>query len=44
VRPRQDDIIDNIAADSEHYARCTLTLRVGEQDPLWQRSAARAAA
>ena len=40
----QDDIIDNIAADGEHYARCTLTVRLGEKDALWERvQAARAA-
>ena len=30
-----DDIIDNLEADSEYYARCSLTIRVGEQDALY---------
>ena len=32
-----DDIIDAIEADSEHYARCSMTIRVGEKDELWSR-------
>ena len=32
-----DDIIDALEADSEHYARCSLTIRVGEKDELWSR-------
>lgn len=38
-----DDIIDALEADSEHYARCSLTIRVGEKDALWGRLTAAAA-
>ena len=30
-----DDVIDNLAADPLHYAKAAITIRVGEQDPLW---------
>lgn len=32
----QDDIIDNLEADGDYYARCSLTIRVGEKDALWK--------
>jgi len=30
-----DDIIDNIERNSEHYATCAITCRMGEADALW---------
>ena len=30
-------IIDNLERDGEHYAKCGLTMRVGERDELWKR-------
>lgn len=32
-----DDVIDNIERDSEHYAKCAITGRMGENDELWRR-------
>ena len=32
-----DDVIDALEADSEHYAKCSVTVRVGEKDELWSR-------
>lgn len=32
-----DDIIDALEADSEHYAKCSVTIRVGEKDELLSR-------
>ena len=32
-----DDIIENLERDGEHYAKCGLTMRVGERDELWKR-------
>ncbi len=37
-------MIDNLAADSEHYARATLTVRVSESDALWAAAQAALAA
>ncbi len=39
----QDDVIDALQADGEHYAKVALTVRVGEKDALAQRYAAAAA-
>jgi m7GpppX diphosphatase len=30
-----DDVIDNLASDPLYYAKKAITIRVGEQDPLW---------
>lgn len=30
-----EDVIDNLAADPMYYAKAAITIRVGEQDPLW---------
>ena len=32
-----DDVIENLERDGEHYAKCGLTMRVGERDELWKR-------
>ena len=32
-----DDVIDNIERDSEHYAKCAITGRMGENDELFRR-------
>jgi m7GpppX diphosphatase len=32
-----DDVIENLERDSEHYAKCGLTCRMGEKDKLWKR-------
>lgn len=32
-----DDVIENLERDSEHYAKCGLTCRMGEKDELWKR-------
>ena len=32
-----DDIIENLERDSEHYAKCSITCRMGERDELWRR-------
>jgi len=32
-----DDVIENIERDSEHYAKCSITCRMGENDELWRR-------
>lgn len=32
-----DDVIENIERDSEHYAKRSITLRMGENDELWRR-------
>jgi m7GpppX diphosphatase len=29
-----EDVIDNIQRDGEHYAKCAITVRCGERDPL----------
>ena len=32
-----DDVIENLERDGEHYAKCGLTMRMGERDELWKR-------
>lgn len=32
-----DDVIENIERDSEHYAKRSITCRMGENDELWRR-------
>ena len=32
-----DDVIENIERNSEHYAKRSITLRMGENDELWRR-------
>ena len=34
-----DDVIENLERDGEHYAKCGLTMRMGERDELWKRFA-----
>ncbi len=39
-----DDVIAHLEDEDGYYARCSLTLRLGEKDELWQRCTAAAAA
>jgi m7GpppX diphosphatase len=39
-----DDVIENLERDGEHYARASITVRLGEGDALQQRYVAAAAA